>query len=206
MTTDNGPQEHHPKAPAAAKGGFVAALRRVPWRAMAQKTGAYLKELWIALVPILQRGGKEIQRGSQKLYAFVGQHRQATAYSAGLCVLAYMFATAGVPEGPAQQETTRAALSGKDLFIALTEEYPCVQRGSHVAEGDTRGGRPNLVVLPDRVWQDMPVEQRNSIGSWLNTAGGKWEIRTGKMSVDGLRVLEAEPVVSSREWNQQLKD
>jgi hypothetical protein len=111
---------------------------------------------------------------------------------------------AAIPRG-SDVQTRRMALSGKDLFAALQEQQPGTARSSRVKEGDERGSGTNLIVLTEDAWEKLSVDQRNSLGSWLNDLGGRWQIRIGRGNEDNTRVLDAQPVITSELWNRQLK-
>ncbi len=155
--------------------------------------------------PGLERAARWSQGQWRRLRAWVPGHRRAaTASGIGAAVVLTMM-IAGVPGGSPERQVARQALVGKELYASLAEQHPGVARASRVDETAERGSRLNLVVLPDGVWTDLSTAQRNSIGSWLNSLGGRWEIRVGKDSTDHARVLEAEAVITSQQWNQQLK-
>ncbi len=165
------------------------------------KAGAAL----MRLRPVWQRA-VQWQLGKVRLLAaWLPAHRRAATIGGIGAALAVTLLLAGIPGGSPERQVQRQALSGKELFAALGQQHAGIQRASRVEEGAERGARTNLVVLTETVWQDLAQDQRNSIGSWLNTMGGSWEIRVGKASSDGARVLDAEAVITSRQWNQQLK-
>jgi hypothetical protein len=143
-------------------------------------------------------------------FASVPQHLRrlrgrnaAVAGGVGAAVLAALV-FAAIPRGP-EAQTERAVLSGKALFAELVLQQPGVARSSRVDEGEQRGTGTNLIVVPQAAWDELSAGQRNSLGAWLNAVGGRWEIRVGVGSKDGQRVLDAEAVITSRDWNQQLR-
>lgn len=107
--------------------------------------------------------------------------------------------------GGAERTVRKAALSGRELFSALAAQHKGIATASQVDEGATRDSSTNRVVLSETAWETLTIEQRNSIGSWLNQLGGFWEIRVGRASRDDQRVLDSEPVITSKEWNRQLR-
>lgn len=109
-----------------------------------------------------------------------------------------------VPQG-AETVVKKQALSGKELFASLAAQFPGTQQASQVDEGERRGSSTNRVVLTETTWETLSIDQRNSLGSWLNQLGGFWEIRVGRGSGDGKRVQDHAPVVTSLEWNRQLR-
>jgi len=112
-----------------------------------------------------------------------------------------LLAVASSPE----QQPQRAALSGKALFETVLAQHPSVRNDSRVRRSKDRGSSTNRVVLPAAVWELLDIDQRNSLGTWLNSIGGRWEIRTGRLSADRNRVGRSEAVITSRQWNQQVK-
>ena len=113
----------------------------------------------------------------------------------------------GLPDtgGDRAEPQEALALSGKDLYSALSADMPAVAEQSRVSEPPERGSRTNRVVLPETSWEDLSDDQRISLGSWLNSLGGDWEIRVGTLADDGSRVRAARPTITSAVWNQQLK-
>lgn len=109
-----------------------------------------------------------------------------------------------VPQG-AESVARKQALSGKELFESLVAQFPGTQKASQVDEAERRGSSTNRIVLSETTWETLSVEQRNSLGSWLNQLGGFWEIRVGQGSRDGKRVQDHAPIVTSLEWNRQLR-
>ena len=103
--------------------------------------------------------------------------------------------------GGAERTVRKAALSGRELYAALAEQHAGIAHSSRVDESAARDSSTNRVVLSET----LTIEQRNSIGTWLNQLGGFWEIRVGRASRDDQRVLESEPVITSKEWNRQLR-
>ncbi len=170
-----------------------------------QQVLALLRVAAARLRPALLRLARWQSGKLRLLTVWVGQHRRAATASGVGAALAAMLLLMGVPGRSPERQVQRQALSGQELFTALCDQNAGIQRGSRVEAGDDRSARTNLVVLPEQEWRTLAQEQRNSLGSWLNTLGGRWEIRVGKASADGLRVLEAEAVITSRQWNQQLK-
>lgn len=107
----------------------------------------------------------------------------------------------GVTTSPEQ----RSAATGADLFDEIMAQYPDLRASSQIAAGADRGAAANELMLPTEVWEQLPVEQRNSLGSWLNELGGDWVIRVGAVAEDGKRIRGAQAVITSREWNRQLR-
>src|SRR5262245_22606348 len=189
----------------AAGGGSKAAVWKERWR----KTREYMRQLGIASVPVLRQAGKEMKALWQRVRTWVPRHPRATAITGVGAAVALLLMVTGVPSfpsgGSADRQVERLTLSGKDLFLSLCERNMGTQRGSRVAEAADRGSGTNVVLLPTDVWQTLSQEQRNSIGSWLNAQGGRWEVRVGASSPDKVKILDHEAVMTSREWNQQLK-
>lgn len=172
-------------------------LRPLParWASQAQR-----------LLPGLRAVGSAFARSLQRGRRWAAGHQKAVVRGGAAAALGLMLLFAAIPGAtPAERQVERLALMGQDLFTALCAEYPGVQRGSRIEVEQDRGTRTNLVVLPAVAWEQLAVEQRNSIGTWLNDLGGRWEIRVGAASADRERVLEAEAVITSRQWNDQLK-
>ena len=138
-----------------------------------------------------------------RLAATLRGRNAAVAGGVGAAVLAAVVFMA-IPRGP-EAQVERAAVSGKALYDDLLQAHPGVARSSRIDEGEARGSGTNLIVLPKKAWDALSVAQRNSLGTWLNAVGGRWEIRVGEGSEDGQRVLDAEAVVTSQEWNQHLR-
>lgn len=112
---------------------------------------------------------------------------------------------AGLLGASPEEESARLELKGRDLFEAIMERQPGLRQSSRIAAAAEPGSGANLMVLPAAVWQELEVDERNSLGAWLNTLGRRWEIRVGILSEDGARVLDHRPVITSRAWNQQVK-
>lgn len=129
--------------------------------------------------------------------------RKAAAGGAALAVLLAL-AMVALPGSPAQQ-VRELEVSGQELYEAILERHPDLRAGNRIAQDPERGTGTNRVVLPDAVWDGLSVDQRNSLGTWLNALGGAWEIRVGALADDGRRVRDAGAVITSEAWNQQLK-
>ena len=177
--------------------GVVAARARAFAQAM--------RPLLRSLQPAAQRARKWLTARFKQLRAWIPQNRRAATLGGIGATVMVVMVLAAIPGTPSERQTWRLSLSGRELFAQLTEEHPGVARGSQVDETEGRGSRTNLIVVPDPVWQQLSVDQRNSLGSWLNQLGGRWEIRVGRASDDGERVLDAAAAMTSRQWNQQLK-
>ena len=138
-----------------------------------------------------------------RLAASLRGRNGAIAGGVGAAVLGAVVFMA-IPRGP-EAQVERLAVSGQALYAELLQQHPGVARSSRVDEGEARGSGTNLIVVPKTAWDALSVAQRNSLGTWLNAVGGRWEIRVGEGSKDGERVIDAQPVVTSREWNQHLR-
>jgi len=186
----------------AAAGGSKAAVWKERWR----KTREYMRALGVASIPVMRQAGKELKALWQRVRTWVPRHRRATTISGIAASVALLLMVTGIPGGGSpERQVERLTLSGKDLFLSLCDRHMGTQRQSRVAEAADRGSSTNVVVVPTDAWQTLSQDQRNSIGSWLNAQGGRWEIRVGASSPDNVKVLDPEPVVTSREWNQQMK-
>jgi hypothetical protein len=128
--------------------------------------------------------------------------RRSVLASAGVVASAAVaLFLSGITTSPEQ----RIAATGEDLFEEIMAQHPDLREGCRIAQGDQRGTATNRMVLPDEVWDRLAVDQRNSLGTWLDTIGGSWEIRVGPPAPDGKRVRDSRPLITSRDWNRQLK-
>ena len=112
-----------------------------------------------------------------------------------------LLAIAQSPKRPPQQ----TAVAGQRLFETILGEHQSIRHDSRIKPAENRGSSMNRLVFPDAVWESMTTEQRNSLGMWLNSIGGRWEIRAGSLANDGNRVSQSKAVITSRLWNQQTK-
>lgn len=129
--------------------------------------------------------------------------RNMTIAGTGAAV-AFTLVLMAVPRG-ADSVARKQALSGRELFASLASQFHGTQKASQVDEAERRGSSTNRIVLSETTWETLSVEQRNSLGSWLNQLGGFWEIRVGQGSRDGKRVQDHAPIMTSLEWNRQLR-
>lgn len=114
-------------------------------------------------------------------------------------------ALVAVPSPSREESDGTKPLSGKALFESLMEARPELLPHSRIQSGPERGSGVNRMVLPLAVWEGLQLEQRHSLAFWLDSLGGTWEIKVGKVSADGGRIDSQQAVVNSREWHQQLK-
>lgn len=173
---------------------FGAALRTLPARA---------RQWWSQARPRLAATFAVMGARLRALPAALRQPQAMAKAGIGAALVA-MLVFAAIPRGP-EAQTARQALSGRALFAALLEQQPGTARSSRVREGQDRGSGTNLIVLSESSWEQLSIDQRNSLGSWLDELGGRWEIRVGRATEDGTRVLDAAPVITHVLWNQQLK-
>lgn len=165
----------------------------------------------------LGEGARALQKRAPEIAAWMGARTAAvrawlpklrtprTMAIAGTgAAVVFTIVLMAVPQG-AETVVKKQALSGKELFASLAAQCPGTQQASQIDEGERRGSSTNRVVLSETTWETLSVEQRNSLGSWLNQLGGFWEIRVGRGSGDGKRVQDHAPVVTSLEWNRQLR-
>jgi len=189
--------------------GGSAGSKGAAWKERWRKTREYMRQLGIASVPVLKQAGKEMKALWQRVRTWVPRHRRASMITGIAASVALVLMVTGVPSlpggGSPERQVECLTLSGKDLFLSLCEHNMGTQRSSRVAEAADRGSGTNMVVLPTDVWQTLSQDQRNSIGSWLNAQGGRWEVRVGASSPDKVKIVDPEAVMTSREWNQQLK-
>lgn len=128
-----------------------------------------------------------------------------SAAAVGL-VLLLALVLVGLPGSAPNGDKGRTLVAtGKDLFDAIMEQNPSLRMSSRIAAATEHGSATNLLVLPDAVWNELDVDRRNSLGAWLNTLGRKWNIQVGTLSEDGSRVLDPRSVITSQEWNRQVK-
>jgi hypothetical protein len=128
--------------------------------------------------------------------------RRGVLVGAGVVVAAGIALVAsGITSSPEE----RIAATGEDLFEDLMAQHPDLREGCRITQGQERGSTTNRLVLPDEVWDALAQDQRNSLGTWLNQLGGAWEVRVGPLGADGKRVRDSRPLITSRDWNRQLK-
>lgn len=147
----------------------------------------------------VQMVGSWLTRQARKLSS---RHIKVSIGALGAVSLSLvLLAIAQSPERPPEQ----TAAAGQQLFETLLGEHLSIRQESRIMPTNERGSSTNRMVLPDVVWDDMSTEERNSLGLWLNSIGGSWEIRTGPLADDSNRLNGSEAVITSRQWNQQTR-
>ena len=61
-------------------------------------------------------------------------------------------------------------------------------------------GACSRIVLTNAAWERLGVGQRESLAQHLATLGGDWEIRAGAAAKDADRIVDDQPVLTSRLW------
>ena len=128
----------------------------------------------------------------------------SSAAVAGL--IAFM---AGVGQGDGFSNPTveepRVA-EGENLYHGIGILYPGLPHNDfHTAADDQEGAAPNVMQMPQSAWDDLDQAQQISLAQYLDSMGREWQIRVGKISPDGTKILSGHSVITSAEWHQTLK-
>ena len=133
------------------------------------------------------------------------RRKRTLAISGSSLAMVLLLALVALPEATPEEQQTQLALSGGDLYESLMKRRPELRDDSRIEPSATQAATGNRLVLPQDIWQLLDIEQRISLGTWLETIGGRWEIRIGTMTADGTAIENSEPVMDSQAWNRQLK-
>ena len=86
------------------------------------------------------------------------------------------------------------AAGGRELLDSLLASGAASKRESRVR------GAFGRIVLTNAAWERLGVAQRESLAQHLANLGGDWEIRAGAAAKDDDRIVDDQPVLTSRLW------